>query len=338
MKVTVVCRVLLGFFCGLSVHVSSEEIPKEIILRSDSTTGLYRDGKFSRSVQLKAGTVLRVVRYERGSFITEYEGGEVKVDRFNTELARTNMPALLRMTQPMNTPTAPVVAGPLQVTATSVYAQSKRAAEQGRWNEQQYIGDDLKVCKLLSGIADKVVSAFEVGDTNAAMKLWMEREQLIKVALREPIKGYQYNEFAKEEVAVPVRFDLFRGGEAFYFRVGDGSFSTVATVTVSDWKSFMDGVEKLDRWLATCRSQKLETRKELCTVGGTTFTFVVWDQGRMWFVDMAVQGDDRRDTLLSSSKVKLAPLNFWRLHTRMREALKIAQEHLKEEKAAEKLR
>jgi len=338
MKLTVVCRTLIGLCCSLSLYGSSEEIPKEIVLRRDTMTGIYRDGKFLRSAELRAGTVLRVVRYERGDFVTEYDGGEVRIDRFNTELARTNMPALLRMTQLTNAPAVPAAAGLPQPTAASVYNQSKLAAEQGRWNESQYIDGDVQTCKLLYESADKVVKAFEGGDTNGAMKLWRARGHLMEAAFKEPIQAYQYNELVKRDVAIPVKFDLFRGGADFYFAVGDGSFSTVATVTVADWKVFVDAVEKLDRWLTTCRSQKLETRKELCRVGGTTFTFVVWDQGKMWFVEMAVQGDDRRDTLVDSRKVKLAPLNFWRLNRRMREALRIFQDRLNEESAADKLR
>lgn len=330
---------LLLAFCWLDAGmIIAEELPKEIVLRGDTTTGLYREGKFSRTVKLDAGQALQLLRFEKGNFVAKYEDGEVRIDRFNTELARTNMAALLRSTQVTNAPAAPVGAV-ATLTPERAYNKAKLALVNGRANESQYLGDDANAVRLLIEGAEAVVKAYENGQTNKALDLWKQRMVLDdEVFMRSKINAYKYNEFVKGDVIVPVVFDLYSGGEAFYLKVGDGSFSTVTSVPLEDWKRFLDSVHRVDTWITTCRREKLETRKEICTVGTSIFTFVAFDQGREWYVLMEIRGTMRNKALLEEQKVKLTPLNYWRLYERMRQALQIAQTRLKQEEAAERLR
>jgi hypothetical protein len=348
-----ICRVWVVAVCTLIFCLSSRllfaqtstnvAVPKEIVLRDTIKTGLYKNGKFVGVVEFQKGQSLTVLKFENNAFVIEADGGEARISFENTELGRTNY-ALLKQLKavPLQAATqVNAVTNQVDVRDTPewYYRHAKSSLTNNEANYSQYIGEDIIAAKTLIQAAEKVVTAFESGDKELTQKIGAEYWQIREAALKSgTINAYKYNEIVKTEVVVPVSFDLYSGGENFYFKVGDGAFSTISTVPVENLRIFLESLSKLNSWIETCRSQKLETKKELCRVGETTFTFVSFDEGRMWFVWMAIAGDFRKDALLESQEVKLTPLNFWRLAARVGQAKEIVSKRIKEEQDAKKLK
>ena len=318
-------------------------IPKEIVLRDDIQTGLYKNGKYVGVVEFRRGQLVPVLRYEKNAFVVDVNGGEAHISCDNTEIGRTNYTLIKQLNEEsrlaaLKTYTATNQANIIG-TPEWYYRRARLSLTNNEANYSQYIGEDVVVAKTLINAAEKVVTAFESGDKESTQKFGAEYWRIREAALKSgAINAYKYNEIVKSEVNVPVSFNLYSGGEDFYFQVGDGAFSTISTVPVEDLQKFLESLTKLDLWIGTCRSQKLETKKELCRIGETTFTFVSFDEGQMWFMRMTIAGSFRKDALLESQEVKLTPLNFWRLAERMGQAKEILLKRLKEEEDAKKLR
>jgi hypothetical protein len=323
----------------LSETVSfGQELPKQITVRDSTKIAVYQAGKFFKTIEIKAGESFDVLRFEKGYFVVPIDGGEAKIDRFNTELARTNFALLRRMTEPTNA-LVTSIAKPTIDPAEAFYKNAKVGLLDGYANKSQYIGADIQTIETLTGAAEAVVKAYEAGDKAKTVELGKARQALKEIAYQKgDINAYKYNEFVKEEVVVPVKFDLYSGGEDFYMQVGDGNFSTIITVPLNDLYGFINNLQRIDSWITTCREQKLETKKDFYSIGDTVFTFSSFDNGKMWLVWMKIRGKFREDALVESQEVKLTPLNFWRLAEHMTQAQQIALKRLKEIEAAKKLR
>ncbi len=334
--VSAFCLISGGILFTENVSFAAE-LPKQITIRDAAKAAVYQGGKFSKTVDVGAGDSFDVLRFERGYFVVPLGGGEAKIDQFNTELARTNYALLKRMTTPTN---ATVTATNAAIDpAEFYYSKAKIGLLDGNANKSQYIGEDVQAVEALITAAEAVVKAYESGDKEKTIELGKARQAIKDVVYQKSdIRAYKYNELLKQDVAVPVKFDLYTGGEDFYLKFGDGNFSTIVTVPLNDLVGFVSSLPKVDSWITTCREQKLETRKEIYRIGDTVFTFNSFGGGKMWTVWVKIHGNFREDALVESQEVKLAPLNFWRLGEHMLQARQIALKKLKEMQDSEKLR
>lgn len=333
-------------FTGGTCSSVAEDLPPEVVVRETTTTGLYVEGKLKGAVELKAGQSLKVVRFEKGSFVVDCDGGQAKLDRFNTELARTNLALLQRMTQTLAKPppqtdaqktndiTTPQAVAPVKLTPAET---ANLAFKEAKENHPLYIGDDVDASDKRVKALELLVKAYEAGDSNKIAQLESKFALLKDEQSKQDCSGYKYNEILKHVVATSVRFNLYSDGSDFYFRVGEGDFSTVATVKREDLPAFSESLARLETWVQTCRAEKLETKKPLCKVGTTTFTLITLSEGQMWTVLMEVEGTYRNEAMLTQQKVVLAPINFSRLAYQISNAKEIYTKHLKEVEAAKRL-
>jgi hypothetical protein len=141
----------------------------------------------------------------------------------------------------------------------------------------------------------------------AYKKLQQQGQQIFQ---RKQIVAYKYNEFLGAEIEVPVVFNLFKDSDSFYFKVGDGDFSTIAPVSISELLSLMDAIQKVQEWKQTCRRERLSTRKEVGRFGGISLEFVSQEEGENIYVWMTAKGPWAKDRMIEEQKVRLTPLNI----------------------------
>lgn len=131
-----------------------------------------------------------------------------------------------------------------------------------------------------------------------------------KIFQSKQIVAYKYNEFLGAETEVPVEFNLFTDSDSFYFKVGDGDFSTVAPVSISDLLSLMDAIQKVQKWKQTCRRERMDTRKDVGRFGGISLEFISQDEGENIYVWMTAKGPWAKDRMIEEQRVRLTPLNI----------------------------
>lgn len=163
------------------------------------------------------------------------------------------------------------------------------------------------------------------------------RERTLELFQRKPIIAYKYNELLGSEVEVPVQFNLFTDSDSFYFRVGDGDFSTIAPVSIKQLAALQEAIGKIQTWKETCRAEQMDTRKEVGQFGGVRLVFVSKEKGDNIFVWMTARGPWGRDRMVEEQTVRLTPLNISAMFCHIGRAKELYDTREEERRNAEKL-
>jgi len=162
--------------------------------------------------------------------------------------------------------------------------------------------------------------------------------QILKLLQRKAITAYKYNEFLGAETEVPVQFNLFTDSDNFYFKVGDGDLSTIAPVSAKQLLDLMNAISKIQEWKQTCRTEKMNTRKEAGRFGGISLEFVSKEKGENIYVWMTAKGPWAKDRMIEEQTVRLTPLNISAMYYHIGKAKELFDTREQERKNAEKLK
>lgn len=169
----------------------------------------------------------------------------------------------------------------------------------------------------------------------AYKKLQQQGQQLFQ---SKQIVAYKYNEFLGAETVEPVVFDLFKDSDNFFFKVGDGDFSTIAPVSPEELLELINAIEKIQEWKQLCRREGLDTRKDVGRIGGISLEFVSREKGDNIYVWMTVKGPWAKDRMIEEQKVRLTPLNISAMYYHIASAPDLYDAREQRRKNAEKLK
>lgn len=169
----------------------------------------------------------------------------------------------------------------------------------------------------------------------AYKKCFADIQNLLK---EKDIIAYKYNEFLKREVEVPVQFNLFTNSNDFYFKIGDGDFSTIASVSLKQLLELQKAITKIQGWKQQCREQKLNARKDVGRFGGINLEFVSKDKGKNIYVWMTAKGAWAKDRMITEQTVRLTPLNISAIYFHIGRASELYKAREEEKRNAEKLK
>ena len=163
-------------------------------------------------------------------------------------------------------------------------------------------------------------------------------DKTIKMFDLKPVFGYRYNEIVRDEVAVPIIFDMYSNSAQFYLRVGDGDFCTVAPIALGKIREIVAGLNKALEWAEQCRKEQLNAEKLVGDWSTVRLEFVSKDGGAHCFIWLRARGPFTKQSLLEDNTVKLNMLNIRCLAVRMVNARNIAMERLHIERDSERLK
>lgn len=162
-------------------------------------------------------------------------------------------------------------------------------------------------------------------------------QQVQELFQRKQIVAYKYNEFLGSETEVPVVFNIFKDSDSFYFKVGDGDFSTIAPVSTDKLLELMNAIQKVQEWKQICRTERMDTRKDVGRFGGISLEFVSRDKGDNIYVWMTAKGPWAKDRMIEEQKVRLTPLNISAMYFHIGRAKELYDAREEHRKNAEKL-
>lgn len=219
------------------------------------------------------------------------------------------------------------------------YEYAKKYIVQMRQNINRFVGPDIGVARLLIASAEEFVRQYENGDEKTRLAaIATARQRVEKIMENKTVYGYKYNEFLKEETAIPIFFDLFKDMSRFYIKIGDGDICTVVPIDGEDMLGLYKQLIKIINWAQQCKDQKLDVNKDAGSFGGLKLTFVSEDKAESIYVWLRASGPFAEDRILEMQTVRMNMLNVNALRIRMEKAKEIYDQTKKSKENADKLK
>jgi len=197
---------------------------------------------------------------------------------------------------------------------------------------------DRAACEELRPVYQKWLDTYET-DPGGALEAYNECcERVRDILVNKPIVGLRYNEFVGREVEVPIYFGLFKEGDRFYFRIGDGDFSTVTPMTVRELYDFHMALEKVGKWKQQCRRTRMNARKPVGRFGGMSLEFISKEEGDNIYVWLTAVGPWGRDRMVEEQTVRLTPLNITAMYYDIGRCQELVDSWEEEQRNAQRLR
>lgn len=333
----------LVFFTLLSY--SSAKTPDEVLLKTSIEVPIMTDGKSYGSVTLPAGTALAVGAINGEYLSLKYRGRPITVLTANTDYGDrlTTLKAAdeKKQADAEAAREADEKAAKDKETARALkaYENSQRSILRIKKNINKYVGADTSAAKLLIAIHEEFARIYNA-TTNQEARISAHKKHTadLKALYEEKtIYGYKYNELLKDDVTVPISFNIYRDTDAFYIRVGDGSFSTIATIQVSVLGRLVQQLLKIGEWASKCIDEKMDVDKDAGTFGDIQMRFISKNGGDDVYVWLTAEGETAEGHLLQKQTVRLNMLNIHALTFHIAKAKELYELRENEKNNAKKL-
>ncbi len=154
---------------------------------------------------------------------------------------------------------------------------------------------DMKTAILLIKIYEQLLS---ISPENYFDKkyngLILQSQNIMK---QKDIIAYKYNEILKEDIEVAVEFNISYNSDDFYFKIGDGAFSTVVFLNKSQLLELKQSIIKIQEWKSKCRKDKMNVRKKVGDFGKMSIEFVSDYNGEFIYILLTAKGAILKQTV-----------------------------------------
>ena len=201
-----------------------------------------------------------------------------------------------------------------------------------------FIGSDIEVAKKVVQLQESFISEY-VGSESARKAAHEKLARAVKsIYESKPVVGYKYNEILKKQIEMPITFNLYEDADLYYIKIGDGDFSTIASISPKQLLNLTEMHIKMTEWIEQCIADKMDVRKDVGQFGGISIEFISSDSSDNIYLLLTANGQFAGDRLLEKQVVSINLLNWTCLITRIAKVKELNDARDKRRANAEKLK